>query len=132
MAENERDWRDETLARLRALILAAAPEIFETVKWRKPTNPEGVPVWETSDGILCNAGRFKDKVKLTFARGAALPDPTGLFNNGFGGSKWRAIDLREGEMVDADAFRALVRAAVAENIRVEGQSRRSARPRPAP
>lgn len=108
------DWRGETLARLRRLICEADPEMVETVKWRKPSNPAGVPVWE-HDGILCSGDAFKDKVKLTFAKGAALADPAGLFNNGFGGSKWRSIDLREGDMLDEAAFRALVRAAVAAN-----------------
>jgi len=113
------DWRGETLARLRALIREADPEMVETVKWRKPSNPAGVPVWEHA-GIVCTGDAFKDKVKLTFARGAALADPAGLFNNGFGGNTWRAIDLREGEAVDAAAFRALVRAAVAENLARRG------------
>ncbi|MDQ3140249.1 MAG: DUF1801 domain-containing protein [Pseudomonadota bacterium] len=109
------DWRGAALARLRALIKAADPDIVETVKWRKPSNPNGVPVWE-HDGIAIGGGVFKDKVKLTFAHGAALDDPAGVFNNGFGGSKWRAIDVRAGEAVDAEAFKALVRAAVALNV----------------
>lgn len=109
------DWKGETLARLRALIREADPEVVETVKWRKPTNPAGVPVWEHG-GIICSGGAYKDKVKLTFAKGAAIDDPAGVFNNGFGGGRWRAIDLREGEEVDAGAFKALVRAAVALNL----------------
>lgn len=113
------DWRGEALARLRALIREADPQVVETVKWRKPSNPAGVPVWE-HDGILCSGGAFKDKVKLTFAHGAALDDPAGVFNNGFGGGKWRAIDLREGEGLDPDAFKALVRAAVALNVARRG------------
>lgn len=109
------DWRGETLARMRAIIKAADPAVVETVKWRKPSNPAGVPVWE-HNGILCTGDAFKDKVKLTFAKGAALADPSGLFNNGFGGSKWRAIDLHEGDTIDEAAFKALVRAAVALNM----------------
>lgn len=108
------DWRGETLSRLRALIHAADPDVVETVKWRKPTNPSGVPVWE-HDGILCTGEIYKAYVKLTFARGAALPDPANLFNAGFGGGTRRAIDLREGQFVDEAAFLALVQAAVAAN-----------------
>ena len=108
------DWRGETLARLRALIRQADPEVVETVKWRKPTNPHGVPVWER-DGILCTGETYKDKVKLTFARGAALPDPAGLFNASLEAGTRRAIDLFEGRGVDEAAFVALVRAAVAAN-----------------
>lgn len=108
------DWRGETLSRLRALICAADPAIVETVKWRKPTNPSGVPTWE-KDGILCTGEVYKAYVKLTFAKGAALPDPDGLFNAGFGGGTRRAIDLREGQFVDEAAFTALVKSAVAAN-----------------
>jgi len=108
------DWRGEALARMRALIREADPEVVETVKWRKPSNPSGVPVWEHA-GILCTGEVYKGTIKLTFAHGAALDDPTGLFNAGFGGGTRRAIDIREGETVDAEAFRALVRAAVDRN-----------------
>ena len=108
------DWRGETLARMRQLIREADPEVVETVKWRKPSNPAGVPVWEHA-GILCTGEVYKSYVKLTFAKGAALADPAGLFNAGFGGGTRRAIDLREGETVDAEAFKALVREAVAAN-----------------
>lgn len=118
------DWRGETLARLRVLISEADPEVVETVKWRKPSNPAGVPVWEHA-GILCSGGAFKDKVKLTFAKGAALADPAGVFNNGFGGGKWRAIDLRAGDALDEKAFKALVRAAVALNIGRAAEKSRS-------
>lgn len=108
-------WRGETLARMRALIRAADPEGVETVKWRKPSNNlRGVPVWE-HDGILCTGETYKTYVKLTFARGAALPDPAGLFNASLTGGTRRAIDIREGETVDEVAFKALVQAAVAEN-----------------
>ena len=109
------DWRAATLARVRALIRAADPEVVETVKWRKPTNPDGVPVWEHA-GILCTGEVYRDYVKLTFARGAALDDPAGLFNTGFGGNTRRAIDLREGDETDEAAFKALVREAVEANV----------------
>ena len=108
------DWRGETLTRLRGLIHEALPRVVETVKWMKPTNPHGVPVWEAS-GILCTGETYKDKVKLTFAQGAALADPAGLFNAGLDGGTRRAIDVREGETVDAAALTALVRAAIAFN-----------------
>lgn len=107
-------WRGQTLARLCALIRQADPAIVESIKWRKASNPLGVPVWEHA-GIVCTGEVYKDKVKLTFAQGAALPDPAGLFNApGTGGTR-RAIDLREGESVDDAAFKALVRAAVSLN-----------------
>lgn len=109
------DWRGTTLASLRALIRQADPEVEEAVKWRKPSNPDGVPVWSHA-GLLCTGEIYKDKVKLTFAHGAALDDPTGLFNAGFGGNTRRAMDVREGDTVDADAFTALVAAAVARNV----------------
>jgi hypothetical protein len=108
------DWRGDVLARMRALIREADPAIAEAVKWRKPTNPAGVPVWEQA-GILCTGEAFKGYVKLTFAKGAALPDPAGLFNNGFNGNTMRAIDIREGQAIDGEAFKALIRAAVALN-----------------
>ena len=108
------DWRGGTLARLRALIREADPGIVETVKWRKPSNPAGVPVWEHG-GIVCTGETYRDKVKLTFARGASLEDPAGLFNASLDGNARRAIDLREGETIDAEAFKALVREAVALN-----------------
>jgi hypothetical protein len=108
------DWRGEVLARMRALIREAVPGVVEAVKWRKPTNPHGVPVWEHA-GILCTGETYKTYVKLTFAKGAALPDPSGLFNAGLQGGTRRAIDIREGEAVDPKAFRALIRAAAALN-----------------
>lgn len=108
------DWRGETLARMRRLIREADPEVVEAVKWRKPSNRLGVPTWEHA-GILCTGEIYRDKVKLTFPRGAALPDPAGLFNAGLDGGTRRAIDIREGEVVDAAAFRALIGAAVALN-----------------
>ncbi len=109
------DWRGETMRQLRALILKADPEIAEAIKWRKPTNPDGVIAWERA-GLICTGETYKDKVKLTFARGAALPDPARLFNASLEAGTRRAIDLRQGEMVDAGAFQALIRAAVAENL----------------
>lgn len=113
------DWRGETLARLRAVIRVADPEIVEAVKWRKPTNPAGVPVWERA-GILCTGETYRDKVKLTFARGAALADPAGLFNASLDAGTRRAIDFREGDEIEADAFKALIRAAVALNLTKRG------------
>ena len=109
------DWRGEALTRMRRLIREADPEVVEAVKWRKPSNPGGVPVWEHA-GILCTGEVYKGYVKLTFARGAALDDPAGLFNAGFGGGTRRAIDIREGDAVDEEAFKALVREAVAQNV----------------
>lgn len=109
------DWRGETLSRMRALIRAADPEMVETVKWVKPSNPSGVPCWEHA-GIICTGEVYKAYVKLTFAQGASLDDPQGLFNAGFGGGTRRAIDIREGEAIDAAGFQALVRDAVAFNV----------------
>ena len=109
------DWRSAMLDRVRGLIAAADPAIVEEVKWRKPTNPAGVPAWSRG-GLICTGETYRDKVKLTFARGAALPDPAGLFNAPGTGNTRRAIDLRESDDVDVAAFTALVRAAVAANI----------------
>jgi hypothetical protein len=108
------DWREETLTRMRALILEADPEMVEERKWKKPSNAMGVPVW-SHDGIVCTGETYKKAVKLTFARGASIPDPSRLFNSSLEGGTRRAIDIHEGETVDADAFKALVKAAVAEN-----------------
>jgi len=108
------DWRGEVLARVRGLIREADPDVVEAVKWRKPTNPAGVPVWEHG-GLICTGETYRDKVKLTFARGAALEDPAGMFNSSLDGNTRRAIDIREGEEVDGEALKALVRAAVGEN-----------------
>ncbi len=106
------DWRGKTLGRLRALIKQADPGAVEEVKWRKPSNPLGVPVW-SHDGIICTGETYKDKVKFTFAKGASLKDTAGLFNGSLEGNARRAIDLHEGEEVDSGAFMALIRAAVA-------------------
>src|SRR5262245_17184307 len=109
------DWRGETLARVRALIKEADPEVVEEVKWRKPSNAMlGVPVWEHA-GIICTGETYKTTVKLTFAKGAALEDPAGLFNASLEGNVRRAIDIHEGDRIDAAALKALVRAAVALN-----------------
>ncbi|WP_342362120.1 DUF1801 domain-containing protein [Terrarubrum flagellatum] len=116
------DWRGETLARVRALIKEADPDIVEEVKWRKPSNPHGVPVWER-DGMICTGETYKAAVKLTFANGAALEDPSGLFNSSLDGAVRRAIDIHEGDTINEKAFKALIRAAVALNV-----SRAAARP----
>jgi hypothetical protein len=108
------DWREQTLARVRALIREAEPDVVETVKWRKPSNPDGVPVWEL-DGIICTGETYKDKVKLTFAQGAALADPAGVFNASLDAGTRRAIDLREGDELDEAAFKELIQTAAAHN-----------------
>ncbi|WP_428307912.1 DUF1801 domain-containing protein [Lacipirellula sp.] len=110
-SENLDDWRTETLERIRELIEQAAPDAVEEVKWRKPSNPAGVPTW-SQGGILCTGETYKDKVKVTFAKGASLPDPSGLFNSSLDGNARRAIDFFEGDKVKATAFKALIRAAV--------------------
>ena len=104
------DWRGETLARARELIKRAVPGGVEEIKWRKPSNPAGVPTW-SSDGIICTGETYKDKVKLTFAKGASLDDPDGVFNASLDAGTRRAIDLREGDELGAEAFEAIVRAA---------------------
>ena len=108
------DWRGEALARVRTLIKDADPDVVEEVKWRKPSNPMGVPVWEHA-GILCTGETYKDKVKLTFAKGASLDDPSGIFNASLDGNARRAIDFHEGDKIDEKALKALIRAAVALN-----------------
>jgi hypothetical protein len=114
-ARADGDWREETLDRMRTLILEADAEMTEERKWRKASNNMmGVPVW-SHNGIVCTGETYKEVVKLTFARGASLPDPSGLFNSGLDGGTRRAIDIRRGEKVDARAFKALVKAAVALN-----------------
>ena len=118
------DWRGETLGRIRKLIKQADPDVVEEVKWAKPTKP-GVPVW-SHDGIICTGESYKSIVKLTFAKGALLDDPSRLFNSSLDGKVRRAIDLHEGEEVDADAFKELVRAAVAFNrIAREAKAKRA-------
>jgi len=110
------DWRGATLARVRNLIKQADPEVVEELKWRKPTNPAGVPVW-SHDGIICTGETYNNVVKVTFARGAALKDPSRLFNASLEGNARRAIDIHAGDAIDAEAFKALIRAAVALNKR---------------
>jgi hypothetical protein len=109
------DWRGAVLARVRRLISEADLDVVEEIKWRKPSNPAGVPTWLHA-GLLCTGETYKDKVKLTFARGAALHDPTGLFNASLDAGTRRAIDIREGDEIDQAAFKALIRAAVAANL----------------
>ncbi len=108
------DWRDATLSRIRSLIKQADPEVLEERKWRKPSNPEGVPVW-SHDGMICTGETYKNYVKITFARGASVTDPSHLFNSSLEGNARRAIDIHDGEEIDEEAFKALIRAAVALN-----------------
>jgi hypothetical protein len=107
------DWRGETLSRVRGLIREADPEIVEEWKWAKASSP-GTPVW-SHDGIVCTGESYKDKVKLTFAKGASVKDPSGLFNSSLEGKVRRAIDIQEGEEIDEAAFKELIQAAVALN-----------------
>ncbi len=119
------DWREHTLARMRALILEAVPDVIEERKWRKPSNAmAGIPVW-SHNGIVCTGETYKKVVKLTFARGASVPDPSRLFNSSLEGNTRRAVDIHEGETVNAGAFKALVKAAVAQN----GPPAKMAKPR---
>jgi hypothetical protein len=118
------DWRGETLARARAVIKDADPDVVEEVKWRKPSNPNGVPVWECN-GIVCTGETYTDRVKLTFASGAALEDPSGLFNASLDGNVRRAIDIREGDRIDDEALKALVRAAVDFNRTKKAKGRKA-------
>lgn len=111
------DWRVEMLDRARKIIQKADPEVVEEIKWRKPSNDmRGVPVW-SHDGIICTGETYKSVVKLTFAKGAALPDPAGLFNSSLEGNTRRAIDIREGEKIDEAALKDLIRAAVMLNTK---------------
>lgn len=114
MAKEPDGWRGETLARMRSLILEADPGMIEERKWAKPTNPGGVPVW-SHNGIVCTGETYAKAVKLTFAKGAQIPDPSHLFNASLEGNLRRAIDIHEGETVDAAAFKKIVKAAVALN-----------------
>ena len=117
------DWRGEMLSKLRALIKQADPHVVEEVKWRKPSSPGGVPVW-SHDGLICTGETYKSAVKLTFAKGAQIDDPKGLFNSSLEGNTRRAIDFHEGDKINAAAFKALIRAAVALN---ESTARKLAR-----
>lgn len=106
------DWRGALLARVRRLIREAEPEVVEEMKWRKPSNPAGVPCW-SKGGLICTGETYKDKVKLTFAKGASIADPAGLFNASLDAGTRRAIDIREGDALDEAAFKVLIRAAAA-------------------
>jgi hypothetical protein len=108
------DWRGAALAQVRCLIHEADPSVVEEVKWVKPSNPMGVPTWSHA-GIICTGETYKDKIKLTFARGASLDDPDELFNSSLDAGTRRAIDIREGDELDPEAFKALIKAAVVEN-----------------
>ena len=108
------DWRDLTLSRIRTLIKQADPEVVEERKWVKPTNPDGVPTWY-HDGIICTGETYKTHVKVTFAKGASLKDPSRMFNSSLEGNLRRGIDFREGETIDENAFKALIQEAVALN-----------------
>ena len=113
-------WRGKMLSRLRTLIKQADPEVVEEMKWRKPSNPAGVPVW-SHDGIICTGETYKDHVRLTFAKGASLKDPKGVFNASLEGNALRAMVIHEGDKIDDKAFKALIRAAASLNT----SSRRS-------
>jgi hypothetical protein len=123
------DWRGKTLAKVREMIHRADPEIVEEWKWVKATNP-GTPVW-SHGGIVCTGETYKDHVKMTFAKGAALKDPSGLFNSSLDGNARRAIDIHEGERVDGAALKDLIRGAVALNLKgLKGQNTGKPKPRP--
>ena len=109
------DWRGATLSKLRNLIKAVDPDVVEGVKWRKPSNPLGVPTW-SHNGIVCTGETYKDKVKLTFAKGASLDDPSGLLNSSLDGNTRRAIDFHEGDPIDEEAFQAIIHVAVSLNL----------------
>lgn len=117
------DWHGEMLARVRSLIKEADPDVIEALKWKKPSNPSGVPVWE-HNGIICTGETYKAVVKLTFAKGAALEDPARLFNSSLEGNVRRAINLHEGEKINEKAFKALIRAAIALNASAPTAARR--------
>src|SRR6516164_8740128 len=118
------DWRGKTLSQIRALIKQADPEVVEELKWRKPSNPAGVPVWY-HDGIICTGETYVNHVRLTFAKGASLKDPSGLFNSSLEGNVRRAIDIHQSDKVDEAALKDLIRAAVALNLK--GKSKPKAR-----
>ncbi|HEV2426526.1 MAG TPA: DUF1801 domain-containing protein [Terriglobia bacterium] len=120
------DWRGKALAQIRALIKQADPDVVEEVKWRKPSNPAGIPVWY-HDGIICTGETHSRHLRLTFAKGASIKDSQGVFNAGFEGKVWRAVVIREGDKVDAAAFKDLIRAAVALNL--ESQNKGKPKPR---
>lgn len=115
------DWRGKTLAKVRAIIRDADPDVVEEWKWVKPTNP-GTPVW-SHNGILCTGETYKNAVKMTFAKGAELKDPSGLFNSSLEGAVRRAIDIHEGDAIDERALKTLIRAAVALNVKEKGATK---------
>jgi hypothetical protein len=127
------DWRGKALSQIRGLIKQADPEVVEELKWKKPSNPAGIPVWY-HDGIICTGETYANHLRLTFARGASLEDPRGLFNAGLKGNVWRAIVIHEGDEVDATAFRDLIQAAVAVNLKgltaLKGQGKLKREPKP--
>ena len=114
------DWRGETLSRIREIIKAADPDVVEEIKWRKPSNPLGVPVW-SHDGIICTGETYKEAVKMTFAYGAALPDPAKLFNSSLEGNTRRAIDFRKDDKINEKALKALIKAAVEFNTETKSK-----------
>jgi len=116
------DWRGKTLSQIRDLIKQADPGVVEELKWRKPSNPAGVPVW-SHDGIICTGETYLNHVRLTFAKGASLKDPKGLFNAGLEGNVRRAIDIHEGDKIDEAALKVLIRAAVALNLKGKSKPR---------
>ena len=117
------DWRGKTLAQVREIVLEADPEIVEEWKWAKVTSP-GIPVWSRG-GIVCTGETYKNAVKMTFAKGAALEDPSGLFNSSLEGNVRRAIDIHEGDKIDKVALTDLIRAAVALNLNIKPKARRA-------
>ncbi|SRR5687768_11619557 len=117
------DWRADALTEIRRIIQDADPDIVEERKWKKPSNPAGVPTW-SRDGILFTGETYRDKVKMTFAKGASLADPSGLFNASLDAGTRRAIDIREGDRIDEEALKALVREAVAVNLLAEAEAKR--------
>jgi hypothetical protein len=121
-AKNSSGWQGEMLDRIRKLIQEADPEAVEEMKWKKPSNPAGVPAW-SHGGIICTGETYKNAVKITFAKGASLADPAGLFNSSLEGNTRRAIDFHEGDKIEEKALKALVRAAVALNTGAEGAPR---------
>ena len=118
--DNKDDWRGRTLSRVRQLIKEADPEIVEEMKWKKPSNPAGIPVW-SHDGIICTGETYKNHVKMTFAKGASLKDPGRLFNASLEGNVTRAIDIHEGDNINEAALKNLIRAAVALNLKSRGK-----------
>lgn len=122
------DWRAKALSEIRVLIKQADPDVVEEMKWKKPSNPAGIPVWY-HDGIICTGETHTKHLRLTFAKGASLKDPQGVFNAGLEGKVWRAIVIHEGDKIDAAAFKGLLRAAVALNLKDQNKGKPKPRPR---